>query len=76
MSMKITDRARELSVSPPCPRASKPAVRRVTDWNRALSPFCHRGMGPRVAGLRYSTAKKNSAPNRMSAAVRLRTRRL
>ena len=51
-----------LSLSPPWPMASKPAVRRVTDWNRALRAFSHTGMSPRVAGLWYSSRKKKAAP--------------
>ena len=69
MSISTQDMALLVSLRPPWPMESKPAVRRVTDWNRALSPFCQRGMSPRVAGLSNSSIRKNRAPPTISTAV-------
>ena len=73
MSIKMEEKALLVSLSPPCPRASKPAVRSVTDWKKELRIFSHRGILPRVAGLAYSSTRKNSAPPTISTPVMMST---
>ena len=53
--------------------ASNPAVRRVTDWKKAFSPFCQRGMSPKVAELWDSSRKKNTVPASSRPAVSIST---
>ena len=76
MSISRMDIAAALSVSRDWSRVAYPAVRRVTDWNRALSTRCPSGSAPRVAWLSHSTHRKKTHPSRISAAVMDRTSRV
>ena len=73
INMRRMPRNLETTVISPFPIESKPAVRVVMDWKRALTILFGTLSSPMVLGLFHSKTRKRTNPNRIRAAVAART---